>query len=325
MAAFLASPELWVAIAALLGGSYYLLLLRPQRARLNARMARATRKTTANMSLHAQSALSLRRHRPEANTLGQFLQQFSSIEKLEARLELAGMHTRPQQFLGLALAIGLGACIVLLVLGNPFLLSLLVGIIAGLGLPHLAVSRKIHKRKLQFLKLFPEAIDLIVRGLRAGLPVGEAFQTIAKEIPPPVGNLFTHISQQIALGLPMEKALAEAAEKLHMTEFNFFVTTIILQRETGGNLGEILSNLSEVLRQRQMMKLKIGALSSEARASAYIVGSLPFVVFLLLSFISPDYLSPLFNDYRGNLSLAGAALSMSMGGFIMKKMTELEI
>jgi tight adherence protein B len=125
--------------------------------------------------------------------------------------------------------------------------------------------------------------------------------------------------------MPMEKALTEAANKLALTELNFFVTTIILQRETGGNLGEILSNLADMLRQRHMMKLKITALSSEARASAYIVGSLPFLVFTILWFVKPEYLQPLFDDARGNKAMLGAAVSMAFGAFIMKRMTQLEI
>jgi tight adherence protein B len=187
------------------------------------------------------------------------------------------------------------------------------------------VGSKIKKRQKLFLKLFPDAIDLMVRGLRAGLPVAESFINVSKELPPPMGDTFGMIAQQTQLGMPMEKALAENATKLALTEFNFFVTTIILQRETGGNLGEILNNLSEMLRQRHMMRLKIGALSSEARASAYIIGALPFLVFGILMAISPDYLDPLFNDIRGNHALIGAGCSLGMGAFIMKRMTQLEI
>jgi tight adherence protein B len=133
------------------------------------------------------------------------------------------------------------------------------------------------------------------------------------------------VSQQTQLGVPMEKALMDNAEKLGLTEFNFFVTTIILQRETGGNLSEILNNLADMLRQRHMMKLKIGALSSEARASAYIIGSLPFLVFSILMVISPSYLQPLFDDARGNKALLMAMGSLGVGAFIMKRMTQLEI
>lgn len=291
---------------------------------MKARMARVTHRGPTT-TRGPQGLGSLRRRKPEETAFGQFLLNFSSIEKLQQRLEIAGLTIRPQKFLMIALFIAFAVFGVVVFFGKPVILGVLLGLIAGLGIPHMVIGRKIRKRKLQFLKLFPEGIDLIVRGLRAGLPVAEAFQTISKEIPPPVGNTFATISQQIGLGVPMERALIETAQRLDMTEFNFFVTTIILQRETGGNLGEILNNLSEVLRQRQMMKLKIGALSSEARASAFIVGSLPFVVFGLLKLISPKYLDPLFDDYRGNMALMGACVSLVVGAFIMKRMTELEI
>lgn len=324
MQAILTSPELWVGLILFAVAAYFLLAGGDANKKMKARMARVTRRGPAVTRLPAALG-SLRRRQHKQTAFGQFLLHFSSIEKLQARLETAGMTTRPQKFLQISLIIIIVVFLLIVILGQPVLLALLVALIAGLGIPHMAVSRKIKKRKLQFLRLFPEAIDLIVRGLRAGLPVAEAFQVISKEIPAPVGDTFATISQQTALGMPMERALADTADRLDMTEFNFFVTTIILQRETGGNLSEILSNLSEVLRARHMMKLKIGALSSEARASAYIVGSLPFVVFLLLSIISPKYLSPLFDDYRGNMALIGAGVSMALGGFIMKRMTQLEI
>jgi tight adherence protein B len=240
---------------------------------------------------------------------------------------VAGLtQTTPQKFLSIMLGLTLGTTLLTwLMSGKPLLLCVLVGILVGLGLPHMVVSRKIKRRQLSFLKLFPDAIDLMVRGLRAGLPVAESFITVSKELPPPMGDTFATIAQQTQLGMPMEKALTENALKLNLTEFNFFVTTIILQRETGGNLGEILSNLSDMLRQRHMMKLKIGAMSSEARASAYIIGALPFLVFMILQVVSPDYLKPLFNDYRGNKALIGAMCSLGMGAFIMKRMTQLEI
>ena len=317
---------LWIGLALLallLLGAHF---LSGDRKKTQARLARVTR-TQPNGAAISQTAHSLRRHDPSQDSaFAQMLASMRSISKLQARLEVAGMDTTPQKFLGIAAAIAL--VVILLVhvlLGKALLIALLLGILAGLGLPHFAVSRAIGKRQKKFLLLFPDAIELMVRGLRSGLPIAESFITVSKEVPPPVAETFLRISQQTALGVPMERALTLAAQNLGLPEFNFFVTGIILQRETGGNLGEILSNLAEMLRGRQMMRLKIHALSSEARASAYIVGALPFFVFGMLEVISPAYLSPLFNDYRGNLSLAAAAFSMTIGGLIMRKMTQLEI
>lgn len=320
----LSSIELWVGLGLMLLLGMLLLGGKGDSKRMKARLERVTRK---GPRIITADAATLRKKDPNAGSkFGQMIAEYSFTEKLRNRLETAGMaSTTPQQFLLRSLIIAVVVVVILLVLGRPILLALLAGILLGLGVPHMLVSRKIKKRQMVFLKLFPEGIDLIVRGLRAGLPVAESFQVVSKEIPPPVGDLFAQISQQTQLGVPMEKALADAAKKLGLTEFNFFVTTIILQRETGGNLGEILSNLSEVLRQRQMMKLKIGALSSEARASAYIVGALPFVVWGMLSVISPDYLTPLYDDFRGNMSLAVAGGMMLFGALVMKRMTQLEI
>ena len=321
----LTNPALWIGLAVLMG----VLVIGNRGSASNkkkaSRLARVTRKGAA---VATTTALSLRRLKPgEDTSFGQMLGSMRSVSKLRARLEVAGMvQTTPQKFLRIIGGITLGVMVLMFFFTNkPFYVCLLIGVMFGLGLPHMAVSRKIKKRQLMFLKLFPDAIDLMVRGLRAGLPVAESFIVVSKELPPPMGDTFGTIAQQTQLGMPMEKALQDSAKKMALTEFNFFVTTIILQRETGGNLSEILNNLSDMLRQRHMMKLKIGAMSSEARASAYIIGALPFLVFAILEVVSPAYLSPLFNDIRGNHALIGAGASLFTGGFIMKRMTQLEI
>lgn len=324
MAELLSSPVLWAAPAVLLLIVYFSSLGGLSGKKKRERIARVNRKSRPMLQLGTQS---LRRLKPGEDTaFGQVLASMQSITKLRARLEVAGLtETTPQKFLQIMGGIALGVTLMLLLLGKSIVVSVPIGVLFGLGIPHLVVGSKIKKRQKMFLKLFPDAIDLMVRGLRAGLPVAESFITVSKELPAPMGDIFGMIAQQTQLGMPMEKALTDSATKLALTEFNFFVTTIILQRETGGNLGEILNNLSEMLRQRHMMRLKIGALSSEARASAYIIGALPFLVFGILMAVSPDYLKPLFNDVRGNKALIGAGCSLAMGAFIMKRMTQLEI
>jgi tight adherence protein B len=318
----LTSLPLWIGLG-LLMVLYTVATQRGGGKKAAARLARVTRRQT--LATAQAKVASLRRVNPDQDS---FVGSLRSTIKLRARLEIAGMAetTTPTKFLGIMAAIFLVvALIFIVVLGKSPLIGLLFGVLLGLGLPHIVVSRKIKQRQQKFLKLFPEAIELMVRGLRAGLPVAESFITVSKEMPSPLAETFATISQQAQLGVPMEKALTDSANKLGITEFNFFVTTIILQRETGGNLSEILNNLADMLRQRHMMKLKIIALSSEARASAYIVGALPFVVFLILQFVSPDYLAPLFEDARGNKALIGAGISMAMGAFVMKQMTQMEI
>lgn len=323
MLELLQSPMVMLVIAALVGGGVYW-SGRGARERKAARWARAKRRGGVRMAQAGQANLRKRDLNAETR-FGAALTNISMGALLRRRFEMAGMTITLQAYLMRVAGMVVGIMLLLMMFGQSFIMALLAGLILGVGLPNFYVSRRIKKRKLAFLKLFPEAIELIVRGLRAGLPVAESFIVVSREIPDPVGGTFLTISQQAGFGVPLEKALSDSAQVLDMTEFNFFVTTIILQRETGGNLGEILSNLSQVLRDRQMMKLKVGALSSEARASGYIVGALPFFVFGALSVISPDYLRPLFEDYRGNIWLGIAGGMMVFGGFIMKRMTQFEI
>ena len=246
-------------------------------------------------------------------------------EWLRYRLEISSVSLTVRQYAGYNLGVFAGVTGMLLAVGAAPLLAVLIGFVVGIGVPHMYLNLRIAGRKKKFLKLFPDAIDLIVRGLRAGLPAPKSMQSVVEEIPEPVSPVFREITEQVALGVPLEKAMADIARRLDMTEFDFFVTCIVLQRETGGNLTEILGNLSEVLRQRYAMKLKVKALSSEARASATIVGSLPFLVFAAVSVMSPDYMTPLYDDYRGNMALAGAALSLSTGVFTMIRLAKFEI
>lgn len=244
---------------------------------------------------------------------------------LQSRLERAGKTTSPGRFMLVCAGIMLFTALTVAALGKPILLGIFLGIITGIGLPHFYLNFITAQRLKKFILLFPDGIDLIVRGLRAGLPVGESVNMVAREVPDPVGCTFAAISDSVRLGVTLEKAFTDTAKKLNCTEFNFFTTSIILQRETGGNLSEILNNLSDVLRKRVSMRMKIKALSSEAKASAYIVGSLPFVVLLALSVISPKYLEPLWQDFRGNMAALAAIASLGTGVTIMMKMAKFEL
>jgi tight adherence protein B len=165
----------------------------------------------------------------------------------------------------------------------------------------------------------------MVRGLRSGLPITETLGIVASEIPGPVGIEFRMVSDKMKIGRTMEAALQETADRLGTPEFQFFVITLAIQRETGGNLAETLSNLADVLRKRAQMKLKIRAMSSESKASAYIVGALPFVVFILVFMMNPSYMGKFFVDERLMVAGLGGIIWMSIGGFIMAKMVNFEI
>jgi tight adherence protein B len=203
--------------------------------------------------------------------------------------------------------------------------SLLAGITEGLMLPHLFIGHLGARRLKAFTKAFPEAIDLIVRGLRSGLPISESIVTVSKEIADPIGTEFRIIDQSIRLGRSIEEALWDTARRIDTAEFKFFVISISVQRETGGNLAETLENLSDILRRRRQMKLKVRALSSEARASAYIIGSLPFAMFGILCLVNFDYVMELFRDPRGLVMVAVGLGSMLIGVLVMAKMVRFEI
>ena len=244
---------------------------------------------------------------------------------LRKRLEQTGKSITLGKYSMVCLGIA-GTIIMLLVMrGAPFILSLLLGIFFGVGGPHFAIGRMIKRRINKFNSNFPDAIELMVRGLRSGLPITETLTIVASEIQGPVGVEFRMVVDKMKIGRTMEAALQETADRLGTAEFQFFVITLAIQRETGGNLAETLSNLADVLRKRAQMKLKIRAMSSESKASAYIVGALPFIVFTLVWMINPNYMAGFFTDQRLMVAGIGGMIWMGIGGLIMAKMVNFEI
>lgn len=269
---------------------------------------------------------SLRKKLVSGGVLGRLLSNLPTAEKMHRRLEKTGKKISVEQYLYINAGIlGLVTLVIHFGLAKSWALGVFAGIIIGVGVPHFLVNRWINQWMKNFVTLFPDGIDLIVRGLRAGLPVTESIKLVAHEISEPVAGVFGGMADTMRLGVPLEKIMSETAKRLECTEFNFFVTSIILQRETGGNLSEILNNLSDVLRKRIMMRLKIKSMTSEARASTMIIGSLPFLVALAVNFMSPGYMVPMFDDFRGNMAALGGLCSLSLGVFIMNKMANFEI
>jgi tight adherence protein B len=209
--------------------------------------------------------------------------------------------------------------------GVSLIVAIPLGLLDGLWLPYLAIKYLGNRRAGKFMKLFPEAIGLMVRGLKSGLPITETFQIVAQEIGDPVGIEFRQVCDQIRLGHPLEQALLDAAKRVGTPELKFLTVTLSIQRETGGNLAETLGNLDNILRKRQTMKLKVKAMSSEARASAMIIGALPFIMMGLLSLINPGYIALLFTTSGGHKALMGGAFWMSTGVAVMAKMVRFEI
>ncbi|HEY0446788.1 MAG TPA: type II secretion system F family protein [Allosphingosinicella sp.] len=244
---------------------------------------------------------------------------------LRQRISRTGKDWSLSKYLLASGGLGIGVMVLLWIRGAPVMLALSFGLFAGLAMPHFWVSRLIKRRIAKFTARFPDAIELMVRGLRSGLPISETMGIVASEVPGPVSIEFQNVSDKMRIGRTMEAALQETADRLGTPEFQFFVITLAIQRETGGNLAETLANLAEVLRKRAQMKLKIRAMSSESKASAYIIGALPFIVFGLIYYINPDYMGQFFTDERLIIMGLGGMVWMAIGAGIMAKMISFEI
>jgi tight adherence protein B len=244
---------------------------------------------------------------------------------LRRRLEQTGKTWTLGQYAMVSGAIAVVLGLLLTVKGVPFPLPILLALFAGISLPHFVVGMLIKRRVSKFTTRFPDAIELMVRGLRSGLPISETMGIVATEIGGPVAIEFQNVADKMKIGRTMEAALQETADRLGTAEFQFFVITLAIQRETGGNLAETLANLADVLRKRAAMKLKIKAMSSESKASALIVGALPFIVFGMVYAMNPNYLGGFFSDPRLMIAGVGGLMWMGIGVAIMAKMVNFEI
>lgn len=239
---------------------------------------------------------------------------------LASRLKQAGLSLSVTTFYIISAVVGLVTGLGALIFGLPILVVLGIALIFGLGLPRWIVGFLGKSRMKKFSLEFPNAVDVIVRGIKSGLPVHECFKIIARESPAPLGPEFQTLVEGLGVGLTLEQALEKMYGRMPTSELRFFTIVIAIQQKTGGNLAEALGNLSAVLRARRMMGEKIKALSSEALASAGIIASLPPAVMTMVMFTTPSYMMPLFTDFRGNFMLLMAALLMATGIFVMKRM-----
>lgn len=239
---------------------------------------------------------------------------------MSAKLGHAGLSMKVQTFYVICGVLGVLALMFSLLFGMNIFVALGVGLIFGVGLPRWIIGFLAKKRLAKFSLEFPNAVDVIVRGIKSGLPVHECFKIIARESPAPLGPEFQRLVEGLGVGMTLEQSLERMYARIPTPELRFFTIVIAIQQKTGGNLAEALGNLSSVLRARRMMGEKIKALSSEAIASAGIIGSLPPTVMLLVSITTPSYMGLLFTDPRGNFVLLIAVMLMSLGIFVMKRM-----
>ena len=239
---------------------------------------------------------------------------------LSVRIEQAGLKWSKNQFVMVSAGVGLGLFMLALLIGPGLVAAAAIGFAGAFGLPRWMLSFLKKRREAKFLNGFPDAVDIIVRGVKAGLPLLDCMKMIATEAPEPLKTEFRVIVETQAVGMPLGEACNKLYERTPVPEANFFAIVISIQQKAGGNLSEALGNLSRVLRDRKKMKSKIRAMSQEAKASAGIIGALPVAVMTLVYVTSPQYISLLFTEPLGNVMLAGSAAWMTMGVLVMKKM-----
>jgi tight adherence protein B len=305
-------------VAALVGGNSR---------RFTRRLSEVTvRKSSTASASRDPATRSLTRRDSTTPGLDRIFRLLPRREALVERLQKSGREISVGQYMLATLGLMVFLTVAIMLFFKLSLVpSLAFGGALGAFIPHYVVGRMGRKRVARFIALFPEAIDLMVRALRAGLPVTEAIINAGQEIGDQVGAEFRGIEAGMRLGRDLDSLLWDIAKRITAPEFRFFIIALSVQRETGGNLAETLNNLSEVLRRRRAMRAKARAMASEARASTMILGSLPILVSIILSITSPTYIAPLFTDVRG-LILVGVAVGMLLTGIgVMVKMARFEI
>jgi len=256
------------------------------------------------------------------NTLKEFDERHKKNKRvpLSVRLARAGLSWSKRQFVIISAAIGMALFMAGLLAGAGLLPAIGLGFAGAFGLPFWLLSFLKKRRENKFLNAFPDAVDMIVRGVKAGLPLIDCMKMITIEAPEPLKSEFRAIVETQAVGIPLGEACAKLYERTPVPEANFFGIVIAIQQKAGGNLSEALGNLSRVLRDRKKMKAKIQAMSQEAKASAGIIGALPIAVMTLVYITSPAYIALLWTEPLGHVMLAVSAVWMGIGVMVMKKM-----
>jgi len=310
LATFCAGAVAWVLIYPYLSGEK----------EAEKRMQSVTRSGTPALKA-ATRAIRSRREQVEASLKEtEDRRKKSRSPPLSTRLTQAGVSWSKRQFIIASAALGVVVAAAVFVLDAGPLPALGMGFAAGAGLPRWTLSFLKKRRENKFLDLFPDAIDVVVRGIKSGLPLGDSLRVIATESAEPIRSEFRNVLETQAVGVPLGEACGKLFDRMPLPEANFFAIVIAIQQKSGGNLSEALGNLSKVLRDRKKMKGKIKAMSTEAKASATIIGALPIAVMTIVYLTSPDYITLLWTERLGQMMLAGSAVWMTIGIFVMKKM-----
>ncbi|MGI9382031.1 MAG: type II secretion system F family protein [Methyloligellaceae bacterium] len=239
---------------------------------------------------------------------------------LQVRLTRAGLNVPARSYWIASVLVGIGVGLVVLISGSSPLVSAGAGFVGAFGIPRWLLGHMTKRRQAKFLKEFANAIDIIVRGVKSGLPLNDCLQIIAAETPEPVKGEFEDLVEQQRVGVPLSKAFERMYERVPLQEVNFFAIVIAIQQKIGGNLAEALGNLSQVLRERHKLQAKVQAFSAEAKSSAAIIGALPPCVMVLIYLTTPRYIELLWTEELGNILLAASAVWMLIGVLVMRKM-----
>lgn len=218
-----------------------------------------------------------------------------------------------------------GVILLFLISGNSLIIGGLVAALAAYGLPYKHCRNRIQKRNRAFINQFPDALDMIVRSVRSGFPLSIALQMLSENAEEPVKGEFRQVVDDLALGRNLSQALARLAARINEPDIRFFVVVLSVQQETGGNLSEIISNLSNVIRKRKQLRHKIKAMTSEGKATGYVLGGLPVFVFVALWFLQPDYLTPFFTDSLGQMFFGGTIALIVTCFFVVRAMINIDI
>ncbi|WP_439572270.1 type II secretion system F family protein [Phreatobacter sp.] len=247
-------------------------------------------------------------------------QKNASRPPLQVRITQAGLTWTKKQFYIISGTLAALGFLVPLFMGSPLLACVAAAFVAGFGVPQWLLGYLKKKRMAAFLNELANAVDVVVRGVKAGLPIGDCLRIVATEAQEPVRSEFRYIIEQTALGIPLYEAVMKLYDRMPVAEANFFCIVVSIQQRSGGNLSETLSNLSKVLRDRKKMKAKVVALSQEAKSSAAIIASLPPAVMIFVYLSTPTYISLLWTTNMGRLMLVGCLLWMFTGVMVMRKM-----
>ena len=316
-----------LALAAISAGVIVYFLVSPYLSgelRADKRLQAASENKGRRIALKQQVEVTNSRRRHVADTLKELENRQKQREKISMRLRLqrAGLDIAPRVFWIASLICGvvIGGAIWAIAPNLPIIVPLLGSFVGTLGLPRWILARMTKRRQYKFTDEFANAIDVIVRGVKSGLPLVECLNIIARESPQPISGEFTELVEQQRVGVPLAEAFDRMMIRMPLPEVRFFAIVLSIQQQAGGNLSEALGNLSGVLRDRKRLEAKVRALSAEAKASAAVLGALPFVVMGLVYITTPSYIAILWTTRFGQFLLVAAGFWMMCGILVMKKM-----